>query len=111
MSTQMDKLLAARKKAQEKIKKAQIEDKQCEKQIRDLARKERTHRLCERGGHLETLLIEPELLEDKEVFDFLDAAFRTPYVRNALNDLLEKKRKEASGTQANGTVSTAENEV
>lgn len=98
-------------KGAEKTAKAQSEEKQIKKQINDLARKERTHRLCERGGHLENLLLEPELLDDKEVFSFLDEAFRTPYVRNALNDLLEKKRKESAGTQADGTGSTAENEV
>lgn len=111
MSTQMDKLLAAQEKAQKKMQKAQSEEKQIKKQINDLARKERTHRLCERGGHLEKLLLEPELLDDKEVFSFLDAAFRTPYVKNALNDLLEKKRKESAGTQAAEAGSTAENEV
>ena len=95
MSTQMDKLLAQQAKTQQKLHKAAEDDKRIKKQIADLRRNERTHRLCTRGAYLEKLLVEPELFTDEEVFRFLDYAFGTLYVKDELMKRLEKKRKEA----------------
>ena len=50
MSTQMEKLLAAQEKTQEKLRRAQEEEKQLKKRIAELKRNERTHRLCTRGA-------------------------------------------------------------
>ena len=77
MSTQMDKLLAQQIKAQQKLHKAEMDDKKIKKQIADLQRNERTHRLCTRGAYLEKLLVEPELFTDEDVFAFLDYALNT----------------------------------
>ena len=95
MSTQMDKLLAQQAKTQQKLHKAEEDDKRIRRQIADLRRNERTHRLCTRGAYLEKLLVEPELFSDEEVFRFLDYAFGTLYVKDEFNKRLEKKRKEA----------------
>ena len=57
MSTQMDKLLAQQAKTQQKLHKAEMDDKRIKKRIADLQRNERTHRLCTRGAYLEKLLI------------------------------------------------------
>ena len=100
MSTQMDKLLAQQAKAQQKLHKAEMDDKKIKKQIADLQRNERTHRLCTRGAYLEKLLIEPELFSDEDVFAFLDYALNTPYAKARLNSILEAKRKEAAEKQA-----------
>ncbi len=95
MSTQMEKLLAQQAKAQQKLHKAEMDGKKIKKQIADLARSERTHRLCTRGAYLEKLLIEPELFTDDDVFAFLDYAMNTPYAKTRLSSMLEAKRKEA----------------
>ena len=95
MSTQMDKLLAQQAKTQQKLHRAEEDDKRIRRQIADLRRNERTHRLCTRGAYLEKLLVEPELFTDEEVFRFLDYAFGTLYVKDELMKRLEKKRKEA----------------
>lgn len=95
MSTQMDKLLAQQAKAQQKLHQAEMEDKRIKKQIAEVQRNERTHRLCARGAYLEKLLVEPELFTDEDVFRFLDYAFGTPYVKDEFNKRLEKKRQEA----------------
>ena len=100
MSTQMDKLLAQQAKAQQKLHKAEMDDKKIKKQIADLQRNERTHRLCTRGAYLEKLLVEPELFTDEDVFAFLDYALNTPYAKTRLNSILETKRKEAAEKQA-----------
>ena len=100
MSTQMDKLLVQQAKAQQKLHKAEMDDKKIKKQIADLQRNERTHRLCTRGAYLEKLLVEPELFTDEDVFAFLDYALNTPYAKTRLNSILEAKRKEAAEKQA-----------
>ena len=96
MSTQMDKLKAAQEKTLQKLHKAQEEEKQIRKRMAELTRNERTHRLCTRGGYLEKLLQESELLTDEDVFKYLDYALNTPYAKKALENLLETKRKAAA---------------
>ena len=96
MSTRMDKLLAAQEREQQKLHKAQMEEKRIKKQINELKRKERTNRLCTRGAYLEKLLQEPELLTDEDVFRFLDYAINTPYAKKALENLLATKHQEAA---------------
>ena len=106
----MDKLLAQQAKAQQKLHKAEMDDKKIKKQIADLQRNERTHRLCTRGAYLEKLLVEPELFTDEDVFAFLDYALNTPYAKTRLNSILEAKRKKAAEKQA-AEVAKAEEKV
>ncbi len=93
MTTQLDKLLAAQEKATQKKHEAEQQEKRIRKQISDLKDKERTHRLCTRGGFLEKLLLEPEALTDDEVFELLGYAFNTPYVKDRLKAILEAKHR------------------
>ena len=51
-------------------------------------RKERTHRLCVRGGMLEHFLREPELLSDDQVQELLTLAFRQEAVVLKLSRML-----------------------
>ena len=111
MSTQMDKLLAQQIKAQQKLHKAEMDDKKIKKQIADLQRNERTHRLCTRGAYLEKLLVEPELFTDEDVFAFLDYALNTPYAKTPLNSILEATRKEAAEKQAAETAQAEGNDA
>lgn len=111
MSIQMEKLLAQQAKAQQKLHKAEMDDKKIKKQIADLARNERTHRLCTRGAYLEKLLIEPELFTDDDVFAFLDYAMNTPYAKTRLNSMLEAKRKEDAEKQTAEAAQIEENEA
>jgi len=105
MSTQMEKLLAAQEKTQEKLRRAQEEEKQLKKRIAELKRNERTHRLCTRGGYVEKLLAElgaPEL-SDEEVFNHLQYALNTPYAKTHLANLMEAKRKAAADAEGTET--------
>ena len=98
MSKRMDQLLEKQKKLLEKKQQAEAEEKAVQKQIKELTRSERTHRLCSRGGYLEKLLETlgaPELT-DEEVFGYLDYALNTPYAKKALENLLETKRMAAA---------------
>ena len=94
MSKQLDQLKAAQKKAAQKKHEAEQQEKRIKKPISDLKDKERTHRLCTRGGYLEKLLLEPETLTDEEVFELLGYAFNTPYVKDRLKAILEAKHRD-----------------
>ena len=105
MSKRMDQLLEKQKKLLEKKQQAEAEEKAVQKQIRELSRSERTHRLCSRGGYLEKLLetLGATELTDEEVYGYLDYALNTPYAKKALEKLLETKRMaaaKAEGTEA-----------
>ena len=98
MTKRMDQLLEKQKKLLEKKKQAEADEKAVKKQIKELVRNERTHRLCNRGGYVEKLLAElgaPELT-DEEVFNHLQYALNTPYAKTHLANLLESKRKAAA---------------
>ena len=105
MSKRMDQLLEKQKKLWEKRQQAEAEEKAVQKQIKELTRSERTHRLCSRGGYLEKLLetLGATELTDEEVFGYLDYALNTPYAKKALEKLMETKRMaaaKAEGTEA-----------
>ena len=105
MSKRMDQLLEKQKKLLEQKQRAEAEEKAVQKQIKELERSERTHRLCTRGGYLEKLLADlgASELSDEEVFEHLHYALNTPYAKTHLANLLEAKRKaaaEAEGTEA-----------
>lgn len=96
MSKEMERLLATQEKAQQKLHKAQMEEKRIKQKIAEQQRSERTHRLCTRGAYLEKLLIEPELFTDEELFPLLDYIFSTPYAKARLNAVLEAKHQETA---------------
>ena len=105
MTKRMDQLLEKQKKLQEKMQQAEAEEKALQKQIKELARSERTHRLCTRGGYVEKLLAElgaPEL-SDEEVFNHLQYALNTPYAKTHLANLMEAKRKAAADAEGTET--------
>lgn len=91
MSTQMEKLLAAHERAEQQKHDAERKAKLAKRQIAELQRKERTHRLIERGAYLEKKMREPDLFTDEEIFRFLDYAFNTPFVRDELEKQLRSK--------------------
>ena len=110
MSNQMDKLLAAREKTQEKLRRAQEEEKQIRKRIAELQRNERTHRLCNRGSYLEKLLDElgaPDL-SDEEVFEHLKYALNTPYAKKHLENLMDTKREKTAAAGENEAAESAD---
>ena len=55
-------------------------------------RKERTHRLCTRGGMLESFLQEPERLTDDDVMLLLKLIFHRQDTQELLKKLLEREK-------------------
>lgn len=71
-------------------------------EIRRLTRKERTHRLCVRGGMLESYLREPELLTDDQVACLLNLAFRQEAVLLTLRRMLAAAKGAKQRTLSEG---------
>ena len=63
-------------------------------QLKQLTRKERTHRLCTRGGMLESFLQEPERLTDDDVMVLLKLIFHRQDTQELLKKLLERETPE-----------------
>ena len=75
MNEKLEKLNRELAKGEARLRRAQHEEKILAHQIKQLTRKERTHRLCTRGAMLESFLIRPEVLTDDDVMDILKQAF------------------------------------
>ena len=103
--------MSTRKPLSEQIEAAQAEIKQKENRLKELLqkhraqeRKERTHRLCERGGYLESILPETIPLTDEQFKSFLDKTLLTDFARRILNGLAAQGSGE---TDADKTRETA----
>ena len=82
-------------KAEQKLRSCQHREKILERQMSELNRRERVHRLCTRAGMLESFLVCPGELTDDQVMELLKIAFRQPEVALALakmiHDLQERR--------------------
>ena len=93
-SERIEKLLAMQQKAEAQKRKAEQQLKAAKHKISLQRNKERTHRLCERGGHLEHYLPNPELLTDEDVFLLIDYFFSSPRVRELAEQMTASRRGE-----------------
>ncbi|MCD7785738.1 MAG: DUF3847 domain-containing protein [Oscillospiraceae bacterium] len=92
MSEELEKLNRDIYATQKKLKAAMDKEKILTNEMRRLTRSERTHRLCTRGGMLETFLKEPMLLSDDDVMELLTTVFNEMGVQEKLNILIEKHK-------------------
>ena len=65
-TSKLEKLNRELEKSEKKLRKAINDEKALQHQLKQLTRKERTHRLCTRGGMLESFLQEPERLTNDD---------------------------------------------
>ena len=91
--TQLEKLKHQQYVAEKKLTAAKHKEKQLESEIKRLTRSERTHRLCTRGGMLETFLREPATLADDDVMALLTFIFQSKSVQENLNLLIQKRKE------------------
>ena len=93
--TDLAYLRSEKAKAEQKLRACQHREKILERQMSELNRRERVHRLCTRAGMLESFLIAPEELTNDQVMELLKIAFRQPEVALALakmiHDLQERR--------------------
>ena len=87
---------------QAKLRAATHRQKYLESAEKKLTWKERTHRLCTRGGMLEKFLINPGVLTDDQVMEVLKSAFRRDEVAALIHSFLRENmtaENEEDGTQ------------
>ena len=94
MNEKLEALNQEIEKTEKKLRRAQHEEKILEHQVKQLTRKERTHRLCTRGGMLESFLQEPERLTDDDVMLLLKLIFHRQDTQELLKKLLEREKPE-----------------
>ena len=94
----LDKLIAAREKAEAELHKAQLKMKQVEREVSKETDRQRTHRLCTRAGHLESKLEDPELLTDEDVCKLIDFIFTLEPVTSLVREMFKVRRGEVNVT-------------
>ena len=85
----IDELRELLSKGEAEMKRLHNKSKYYDSQIKLLARKERTHRLCTRGAMLEKFLGCPNELTDEQVETILKIAFHTEAVGRAIEQFRE----------------------
>ena len=93
-TSKLEKLNRELEKSEKKLRKAINDEKALQHQLKQLTRKERTHRLCTRGGMLESFLQEPERLTDDDVMLLLKLIFHRQDTQKLLKKLLERQKPE-----------------
>ena len=86
--TDLAYLRSEKTKAEQKLRACQHREKILERQMSELNRRERVHRLCTRAGMLESFLVCPGELTDNQVMELLKIAFRQPEVALALAKMI-----------------------
>lgn len=100
MSKELDRLRRKRDDAERQLRKARNDEKTLAHELSRLTRAERTHRLCNRGGMLETFLREPLLLTDDDVMEILRYVFHGENPQKMLDAAIERRRKRNEAEQA-----------
>ena len=94
MNEKLEKLNRELAKGEARLRRAQHEEKILAHQIKQLTRKERTHRLCTRGAMLESFLQEPERLTDDDIMLLLKLIFHRQDTQELLKKMLEREKPE-----------------
>jgi DNA-binding transcriptional regulator YhcF (GntR family) len=99
MNEKLEKLNRQLAQGEARLRRAQHEEKILAHQIKQLTRKERTHRLCTRGAMLESFLIRPEVLTDDDVMDILKQAFSQTGMKETVAESVKQRVAEESLTE------------
>lgn len=91
MNERLEKLNQQLAKGEARLRRAQHEEKILEHQMKQLTRKERTHRLCTRGAMLESFLLRPEVLTDEDVMDILKQAFSQTDIKEVVAESVKDR--------------------
>ena len=91
MNEKLEKLNRELEKSEKKLRKAINDEKALQHQLKQLTRKERTHRLCTRGAMLESFLIRPEVLTDDDVMEILKQAFSQTGMKEVVSESVKRR--------------------
>lgn len=93
MSTKVsnkEKLLAKQDRLREDKQRVESRIRALQNQIKEEDRKARTHRLCTRGGMLESFLPDPENITDGTVMDLLKKLFDLPAAKKLVSEVVNQ---------------------
>ncbi len=93
MNEKIEKLEHEIRVNNQKIKAARNAEKAIAREMKNLTRSERTHRLCTRAGMLESFLKEPTLLTDDDVMELLRFLFHGEAAQKKLDYLIENRKR------------------
>lgn len=93
---QIEALKKEQSSLQAKLRAATHRQKYLESAEKKLTWKERTHRLCTRGGMLEKFLINPGVLTDDQVMEILKSAFRRDEVTALIHSFLRENIQDSN---------------
>ena len=91
MNERLEKLNQQLAKGEARLRRAQHEEKILAHQIKQLTRKERTHRLCTRGAMPESFLIRPGVLTDDDVMDIVKQAFSQTDIKEVVAESVKDR--------------------
>ena len=105
--------MSTRRTLEERIADAQKEAEQKQNRLKELLqeqkkaeRKARTHRLCERGGKVESLLPDLARLDDEQFKTFVQKTLLTGFAEKILRQLLPPDAEAEKGGGDSGPLST-----
>ena len=101
-----EKLLARQERLREDKERVESKIRALQNQIKEADRKARTHRLCSRGGMLESFLPDPENITDDAVMDLLKKLFDL----SAAKKLVSEAADQSSDHEAAFDFSESQNE-
>ena len=94
----LEELLAAQTEAQALVNNAQMKLNAIKTQVSEETARQRTSRLCTRGGHLEKYLEDPELFTNEEICKLIDCVFTLGPIHTLVVDMLKVRRGETAGS-------------
>ena len=99
MNEKLEKLNRELAQGEARLRRAQHEQKMLEYQMKQLTRKERTHRLCTRAAMLESYLPHPEAITDEQVSLFLKLLFHKDSTRQLMEKVFAGNGTEKEGAE------------
>ena len=92
----MEKLLERQAKVLQDKQRIEIQERDIRKRIADEERRIRTHRLCTRGGMLETYLPDPESISNDTVANLLTELFNLPAAKKIVAEIADQSASTVS---------------
>ena len=92
----MEKLLERQAKVLQDKQRIEIQERDIRKRIADEERRIRTHRLCTRGGMLETYLPDPENITNDTVATLLSGLFSLPAAKKLVAEIADQSASTVS---------------
>ena len=99
MNEKLEKLNRQLAQGEARLRRAQHEEKILAHQMKQLTRKERTHRLCTRAAMLESYLPHPEAITDEQVSVFLKLLFHKDSTRQLMEKVFAGNSTEKEGAE------------